>query len=386
MSDVPKILIVSAAANMIQQFNRRNILILKDLGYDVHVATNFVNYGSMSSGENEKLKMWLTEQDVTMHQVNFMRGMGNPKTNWLVYKDLCAIIKQNGISIIHAHSPIGGVIGRLAAKREHIKSIYTAHGFHFFKGSPFKNWLLFYPLEWTLSFITDTLIVINKEDLQVTKKFHAKKVQYVPGVGVDVKSALAVPDIEKEKIRCHKREELNLSDEDIVILSVGELSKRKNHQVILRAIAKLNNPKIKLLIAGVGPLENQLRDLSRNLKVDKQLRLLGYRNDLKELHYACDINVFPSLQEGLALGGLESVIDGLYILGADIRGIKDYIIENKSGNLFSPTDVDNLSSLINKYTNNYFRVDAKKYGNFLMKFDCNRVDMKMKKIYSKYKE
>ena len=83
------------------------------------------------------------------------------------------------------------------------KCIYTAHGFHFFKGAPKINWLLFYPIEKLCSYWTDILITINREDYQRAKKsFHAKKIEYVPGVGIDLKKfQTGLIDVEKKRIR-----------------------------------------------------------------------------------------------------------------------------------------------------------------------------------------
>lgn len=134
-----KVLIVAAKANMIRQFNQHNILILQELGFEVHVGTNFKEFGSMDNQENDKLIQWLKEHDVTSHQIDFGRKLGSFKANFVVIKQLRAIMKdKNEWAFMHAHSPIGSVLGRIAAKSQGVKTMYTSHGFHFFKGGPKK--------------------------------------------------------------------------------------------------------------------------------------------------------------------------------------------------------------------------------------------------------
>ncbi len=143
-----KVLMLAAKANMIQQFNHRNIKILQNLGYEVHVATNMVDFGSMSTDENERFKLWMSDNNVIAHQVDFERRMGTLKGNIRSIRQLRQIFRENDFSFIHVHSPLGSILGRLVAKQFKIPTIYTAHGFHFFKGGPKSGWLFFYPLEW----------------------------------------------------------------------------------------------------------------------------------------------------------------------------------------------------------------------------------------------
>ena len=84
----------------------------------------------------------------------------------------------NSYDIIHCHTPVGGVLTRLAARsyrEKGTKVIYTAHGFHFYKGAPLLNWIIYYPIEKYLAKYTDTLITINQEDYQLAKNKFNKK-------------------------------------------------------------------------------------------------------------------------------------------------------------------------------------------------------------------
>lgn len=374
-----KVLMLASVASMIDQFNMQNIDILQEQGYEVHVAANF-EQGSTSSNERvEQFKKELKEKNILYFQIDFSRNVSNIPQNIKAYKQIKKLLKDNKYEFIHCHSPIGGVCGRLAAKVTNTKVIYTAHGFHFYKGAPKLNWMIYYPIEKVLSYITDVLITINKEDYELAKKkMKAKVVEYVPGVGVDTNKFDEVV-IDKNE----KRKELGLSKDDIVLLSVGELNKNKNHEVIIRTLAKLNNPNIHYVIAGRGNLESYLDELSKELNIEKQVHLLGFRTDISELYSISDIFCFPSYREGLSVAMMEAIASGLPVICSNIRGNNDLVCENNNGFLCTKNSseefLDKIKELISDRSlmhkmreNNKIRIND---------FDINIVEKHMKKIY-----
>lgn len=375
-----KVLMLASVASMIDQFNMQNIAILQEQGYEVHVAANF-EQGSTSSNERvEQFKKELKEKDISYFQIDFSRNVSNIPQNIKAYKQIKKLLKDNKYEFIHCHSPIGGVCGRLAAKVTNTKVIYTAHGFHFYKGSPKLNWIIYYPIEKVLSHITDVLITINKEDYELAKKsMKAKRVEYVPGVGVDTNKFDEVI-IDKNK----KRKELGLSKDNIVLLSVGELNKNKNHEVIIRALAKLNNPNIHYIIAGRGNLESYLDELSKELNIEKQVHLLGFRTNISELYSISDIFCFPSYREGLSVALMEAMASGLPVICSKIRGNIDLIIDKKGGYLCNSNMVQEYEKSISELINN---IDKRKkiseYNlNFIKSYNEAIVNTNMDKIYS----
>ena len=218
-----------------------------------------------------------------------------------------------------------------------MKVIYTAHGFHFYKGSPKRNWI-FYPVEKFLSRYTDLLITINKEDYKMaSSKMNAVTTKYIPGVGINTKKFTDCL-IDRNK----KREALNVPDRGIIVLSVGELVKRKNHETIIRAIAQTENNDIYYFICGKGELEEELNRVIHSLKLENRVFLLGFRDDIPELCKAADIYAFPSTREGLGLAGIEGMAAGLPIVSTHINGIKDYTEDGKTGYCEEPYDVKGL--------------------------------------------
>ena len=333
---------------MIDQFNMPNIKLLLELGYKVEVACNFIKGSTCSDKKIEDLKKTLADLGVECHQVDFARNVLKVTENLKAYRQTRRLVKEHHYDLIHSHSPIGGLMSRIAARdmrKKGTKVIYTAHGFHFFKGAPLKNWLIFYPIEKFSSRWTDVLVTITHEDyLLAQKKMDAQKVVYVPGVGID--TAKFLPGDDYETIRTVKRKELGIDENDILMLSVGELNKNKNHEVMLRAMAELGDKRIKYVVAGRGALAEYLNGLATNLGIAEQVQLLGFRTDVMELFKAADVFVHPSFREGLSVAVMEAMASGLPVICSRIRGNTDLIDDGKGGYLFTPADCSELRNVL----------------------------------------
>lgn len=342
-----KALVVSSVASMIDQFCMGNIATLQQLGYEVDVACNFNNPGTITKEKCELLKNKLAGLGVNYYQVDFSRSVFKITKHFKSLNQMKNLLKNNQYQIIHCHSPIGGMITRLAVKKhrkkEGLKVIYTAHGFHFYKGAPKKNWLIFYPIEKTCSRWTDILITINKEDYAFAKrKMKAKQIEYLPGVGIDIdKFQNASVDVNE------KRKEIGIPEGAKLIFSVGELNKNKNHQVVIKALSKISSPNYYYAIAGVGQKHDYLYSLAKELNVN--LVLLGFRTDVSELYKTADLFVLPSIREGLNVSLIEAMASGCRVIASDIRGNRDMLSPEK---LFDPLDVDKIVSLITHPDNN----------------------------------
>lgn len=380
-----KALIIASVASMIDQFNMDNIKLLRELGYQVDVACNF-EFGSSTSQERvSKFQQELTEDNIRTYHIPIPRKITNLKRLFESYRILQKLVHRNNYEIIHCHSPIGGVIARLASRKVResgTRVLYTAHGFHFFKGSSIKNWILFYPIERWLMRYTDVLITINNEDFSFAKKtFGNRKIEYIPGVGIDTNK------LNNYSInQISKRKELNLSDNAFVILSVGELNKNKNHETIIRAISKLENKNIYYVICGKGILESYLENLILDLGLERQVKLLGYRTDVSDIYQASDVFAFPSKREGLGLAALEAMASGLPIITSNIHGIVDYSVDGETGYCCAPEDVDGFANAIMKLYKNRDMVKKMSLHNLsaVKKFDLENVRLIMEKIYSAF--
>lgn len=319
----------------------------------------------------------------TYYDISFERNplkLGNLKA----YKRLKKVIDDGGYDIIHCHTPVGAMLTRLAAKKARkngTRVFYTAHGFHFYKGAPAINWLLYYPVEKWLSRYTDVLITINKEDYERAKTFKAGKVCYVPGVGIDLKK-FNVGYVDKEQ----KRNEIGVTADDFVLLSVGELIPRKNHEVVIRAMSVLKQKGdleyIEYVICGRGAYEADLKKLAEEMNVADHIHFLGYRNDISEICNCADLFVFMSHQEGLPVALMEAMACGLPAVCSNIRGNTDLIEDGITG-LISNNTPEELAEAITKMRSDSALRDRLVSAALkkIKRFDLSSVEDEMTKIY-----
>lgn len=323
-----KILYVTTISNTVNAFLIPHIKTLIDEGHQVDVAFNI----------DQEVKPEIYEMGCKIYQLPLQRSPLK-KDNFRAYRMLKNIIISEGYDLVHTHTPVASAIVRLVCRNLNtVRVFYTAHGFHFFKGAPILNWLIYYPVEKWLAKYTDTLITINKEDYGRAKsKFKAKRVEYIPGVGIDLKKFNSV-----EVDRYLKHKELGLPKGAFVVLSVGELNKNKNHEVVIRAIAKIDNPDIHYIVCGEGQLKGYLRDLSEDLGIKNRVHLLGFRNDIAEICKVSDLFAFPSYREGLGLAALEAMASGLPLITSNVHGIVDYSVNGKTGYNCGSSDIDSF--------------------------------------------
>ena len=239
----------------------------------------------------------------------------------VAYRQLRSLLKRERFDIIHAHTPVGGVLTRLAARnarKSGTKIVYTAHGFHFYDGGPLLNWILWYPVERFMTRMTDALVTINQEDYRRAKQFAHCKVIFIPGVGLEEDGG------NSPITQSQMREALGLKGDDFVILAVGDLNSNKNHSVLIKAISKLDR-NTKLLIAGNGPLKQHLEKEADTYRVSSRVQLLGFRTDINDLLRACDIFCLPSKRECLPVSLIEAIAAGIPCLTSNARGCSDVL-------------------------------------------------------------
>ena len=369
-----KVLFVATVVGHINAFHIPYLKWFREQGWETHVAAH-------ADTEQES---HISCCDV-FHEVGFTR---TPFTleNIKAYKVLKQLIDDNTFDTIHCHTPTGAALTRLAARQARssgrTKVIYTAHGFHFYKGAPLLNWLVYYPIEKFLSRYTDVLITINKEDYNLAKNtMHAKKTGYVPGVGIDIGKIKSV-SVDRGK----KRAELGIPQNAFVLISVGELNKNKNHEVVVKALSMVKeNRNIHYVIAGQGQLYKYLLNLIERYELNDQVHLLGFRTDVIELLKASDCFIFPSLREGLPVALMEAMVCGLPVICSAIRGNCDIVKENINGyHIYHPSDINEICSKMVKMQNNALAI-IKNLSNQNIKdsieFDIVLITKKMKEIY-----
>ena len=331
-----KILYVTTVSRTINAFLIPHINMLLDKGYTVDCACSI----------DKEVDVELINKDINIYNIPFSR---NPK-NYKAFKELIKIQEKNNYDIIHVHTPVASVYGRLLKlKFPNIKTIYTVHGFHFHKGAPFINWAIYYPIEKIMSKFTDEIITINKEDYEMAITFDIDRVHKLNGVGVDFNS-YNNDDLIKDKVR----KKLGLSNDDFVILMIAEVNKNKNHKQIIEAvkILKSRNIDVKVVCAGDGVLLESIKEEIKKENLDENILMLGFRTDVDDLIASCDVGVLMSYREGLPKNIMELMAGKKPVIGTDIRGIRDLVVDGCNGFLVKVGDSEDTARKIELLKNN----------------------------------
>lgn len=363
MEEKKKVLFVASVDRHINAFHIPYLKYFKDNGYDVHVAAN---------GEEE------IQYCHKRYLVHFERNPFN-KNNILAYKELKKIISEEKFEIIHTHTPMASVLTRLAARKVRkngTKLIYTAHGFHFYKGAPVINWIIYYPIEKFLSKYTDCLITINKEDYYLSKDKFKCKVEYIPGVGVD-SSKFNIDISEKEKNDL--RDEIGISNKDFVMIIVGELNRNKNQIFAINAMKVLvkEYSNIKLLLVGAGHLQDQYQEIIINSNLQDNIKILGYRKDVPKLLKISNVLLSLSHREGLPVNVIEALVSGIPAIVTECRGNVDLVTNEKNGCIVGNNNIEELKEAI---LNIYLNKDKSEISNTAV-YDINKIIKEYQKLY-----
>ncbi|MFC0560060.1 glycosyltransferase family 4 protein [Halalkalibacter alkalisediminis] len=347
----------------------------KEQGWDVHVAAS----GTIDLPFTDK------KFDIPIERSPF--NLANVKA----YSELKRIIDGNQYDMIHCHTPLGGVLARLAARQSRNKGtkvIYTAHGFHFCKGAPLMNWLVYYPIESFLARYTDSLITINSEDFYLATKhrFKAMEIEHVHGVGIDTERFKPIGEDKKKE----ERIKLGFSQEDFLMFYAAEFNKNKNQQLLIRALAMVKDelPKARLLLAGEGALMGECKDLARSLQVIEQIDFLGFRKDIDLLLPACDIAVASSLREGLPVNIMEAMACGLPVVASENRGHSELIKNQINGFTIYPEDIQLFADHLKELYKSKELLTKLSVGSLevVKKYSLQQTTKELNVIYSSYME
>lgn len=374
-----KVLIATTVSGFVPQFEMNNVRILQSMGYEVHYASNFKNiiYGK----DNHRLD----GTEIVRHQIDFVRSPFAVRSNIKAYRQLKALFLREDFQLLHCHTPVAGVLARLAAapyRKKGLKSIYTAHGFHFYKGAPLYHWLLFYPVERLLARVTDVIITINQEDFKCATCFCRRiknKVEHIPGVGVAVGKNKKTSDSEETAEEIKNR--FGVSTEDILLVSAGELNTNKNQEVILRAISKCNK-RICCILLGEGSNREYLEGLIKDMNLENKVFMPGYQDNVQNFLRAADVFILASRREGLPCSIMEAMVAGLPVIASDTRGNRELIVQGRGGYLFRSDSWKELLDILNNLNKGDFAALGQYNKKSILHYSCENVNEKMRRIYT----
>ena len=364
-----RVLLVATVQSHIAQFHKPLMKALKEKDWIIHVAARD------NLSEKNGLSLEYPDQ---VFDIPFRRSPYDLR-NITAYRKLTKILREEHYDVIHCNTPVGGLLTRLAARpyrKKGTRVFYTAHGFHFYKGAPKKNWLLYYPIEKWLARFTDKLITITTEDYDLAKTKFRCPIYHIHGVGANNKKYCAIPKEQQEK----QKAELGLTGH--IIMNVGELLPNKNQKTAIRVVKALLPffPDICLLIAGNGPEKENLEQLIDELSLHDHVILLGYTTQLEKYMQVCDALISCSYREGLPLNVLEAMLCGKPVVASNNRGHRELITDGTNGILNDPDDVEGYASGIQ-----YFLLNEGKFAsairNSALPYTCDAVTRELNQIY-----
>ena len=333
-----KVLYVTTVSRTINAFLVPHINMLLNDGYKVDCACSI----------DKELDKSLIKNGVKIFDIPFNR---NPLSiaNIKAFKELIKIQKENKYHIVHVHTPVASIFGRLLKLRfNNLKTIYTAHGYHFLKGGSKLGWMIYYPIEKFMAKFTDVTININSEDYEITKnKLKPNETYYLKGVGIDLTKYKLLDENQKAK----KRLELGLKDDDFVVIMIAELNENKNQIQLIKALEILKNKykNIKALCVGEGDKLNELTKEVKLRGLEDNIMFLGFRTDVNELINISDIGVLLSYREGLPRNIMELMANGKKVIATDIRGNRDLVCNSNVGTLVKVGDYEETAKAIEIY-------------------------------------
>ncbi len=406
-----KALLTASMASMLDNFNRSNINLLLEVGYKVTLAANFdASEDSSPLSRLMAFKEEMEAQGCRVIQIDFGRKLSNIFGQLRSYRQLRRLAKEE-FDLVHCNSPICAAMTRLVFRKKRkthgTRVIYTAHGFHFFRGAPVINWLLYFPAEWVCAHWTDILNTVNREDYRFAKRWlKAGRVVRLPGAGIDLEK-FKLGSADREAVR----RSLGVGEDERLLLSVGELSRRKNQGNVIRALRMLADDAgtgrsalrpgqqasgscsvrekpdgrgfgLRYAICGQGEMENELKGLAEKLGLADRVIFLGYREDIAGLCQAADLFVFPSLQEGLPMALMEAIAVKVPVVCSDIRGNRELVGEKKLR--FDPKDPEDIAGCIRKALDGDLTETVERHYRTVYGYRIEKIAGKMRREYSAF--
>ena len=328
-----KVLICAHISQHLRYFHVPYLRWLKEQGCEVHVVT----------GDAEDVECCDVRHVVAMTRKPWsLRNIAG-------YHQLKEIIDRENFSLVECHTPMGGFMARLAARaarRRGTKVIYMAHGFHFWTGAPWFNWLFYYSVEKWLSRYADCLVTICEEDRAraVRNNFRTAEIIKIDGIGVELERFKRIGDQERKELR----RRFGFNENDFILIYVAEISHRKNQEFLLQIVRSLKGKMadLKVLIIGRDSLHGKCQALAARLGLSDSVTFFGWRADVNQLLGLGDVYVSTSRQEGQGINLIEAMAVGLPVCASRIRGHCDVITDGENGYLATLGNIEEFAKSI----------------------------------------
>lgn len=362
-----KLLICASRVSHILNFHLPYIEYFKKKGFQVDIAVQGISDNPLIDN---------------CYDIKFTKNPFSPD-NIRTVNFLKKLMSQNDYDIIYSNSTLAGAAARLAVMGLKKKPyfIHISHGYMFGEKSRLKSKIYLLAEKFTRN-VTDSLIVMNEEDYSLAEKYRlGKEIYYTYGMGLVGKN---FPEISAEQ-RHEMRESLTISDNEKMLLCVGEFSERKNQTAIIQAFEMLlkKHKNAKLIFAGDGKTFEMCRQLVHELELDANIRFLGHVKDIASLYRCSDMLVTASKMEGLPFNVMESLYCGVPVVATDIKGHSD-LIQNGINGFLTALSADDIYAKLDRILSNESLYISLKKNTFLDdKYLIENVRPKLLKILDK---
>ena len=259
------------------------------------------------------------------------------------------IVKKIAPDIIHVHGAKAGIIGRIASLflRNNVKVIYTPHGGSFHMFDSFIG-MVYLAIEKCMKRFTDMYIGVSKDSHRhIVGRLHVN----------EKKCRLIYHGIKRSESGIAKTEIPNRSHyhDRFIVLHPALFLESKGHLEYLEAIGKNNsslNAKILILLAGDGPLRNDIIQKIEKYNLSHNIELIGFTEDLNSYIEISDLIMLPSQNEAFGYVLLEAMMHSKPVLGTIVGSIPEIIQNGHNGILISLSDIDRIVEILNYHCDN----------------------------------
>jgi glycosyltransferase involved in cell wall biosynthesis len=337
-----KIIQLSAIDQTMDVFLDRLNLRLMEEGYEVIAVCS---PGPYSQG--------LRERGLNLINIKIDRRI-KPISNLKTIYQLYRLFKREKPDLVHVHTPIAAVLGRIAAKMAGVpRIVYTAHGFYFHEGMNLVKYRFFLEIEKFMArHFTDFIFTQSEEDRQTALKnrFLAQSKIMTIGNGVDVDGKFNPNRINPGEIE-NLYQELHLAPADKIITFIGRLVREKGILDLVEVFSSLEREDVKLLIVGdimQGSRDQKTKEILKKYKADKRIVLTGYRKDVPNILHITDLFCLPSYREGMPRTIIEAMAMECAVIATGIRGTREEVVPGETGFLFEPGCLNQLRDKLNQ--------------------------------------
>lgn len=381
-----KIIQVTAVSTTVEAFLLPLIEELSQRGHEISVITSD---GIEQLKENETIK----KNQIALYEAPIPRSL-SPVKLLKAYTALVKLFRDIKPDVVHTHTPVASLLARKAATKAKIPTIiYTCHGFYFHENMlPLKKTLFSWLEKRAAQKNTDYIFTVNQEDLEYALKnnfIEKEKIININSVGINTQDKFN-PSLINRDDKENLRNTLKIKEKEKIITFIGRIVAEKGVIELIRAfsILKASRDDIKLLIVGEtlqSDRDKKTKEIIKHIIEENQLEntviFTGFRRDIARLLAITDVFVLPSHREGMPVSSLEAMSMGVPVVGTNIRGLREEIIEDKTGYIIPLSNPERLAGGIEKALNRFVVPDEFCREHVVENFDEGKVLERQMKIY-----